>query len=300
MPREMKAYPRYKDSGIQWLGEVPEHWGITRLRFCLKLNPSKQEISHLPQDTKLSFIPMNAVGEEGTLDLSNTREIEEVESGYSFFRENDVAIAKITPCFENGKGCIFKNLVGGYGFGTTELTVMRPELVIPSFLFYHTVSHLFRTTGTGLMQGSAGQKRVPDDFIRNYPIGLPSIQEQKIITSYLDKATARIDALIGKKEKMIELLQEKRIALITHAVTKGLDPNVKMKDSGIKWLGEVPEHWEINKLKHVATYNDDTLSEITDPEYNVLYTDISGVSRDQGIINKEEMTFEDVMSQRLV
>lgn len=250
----MKPYPKYKDSGIEWLGEVPEGWPAKRLRFCLKLNPSKQEIRHLPKDTELPFIPMEAVGEAGSLDLSNTRPIDDVENGYTFFRNNDVAIAKITPCFENGKGCIFRNLVHDYGFGTTELTVMRPRHLDPAFLYYLTISHQFRVTGIGLMQGSAGQKRVPDDYIRDYIIGLPSEAEQQAIATFLDQETAKIDALIQKKERMIELLKEKRVALITQAVTKGLDPNVPMKDSGIEWLGEVPEHWDIKKLKHVSTY----------------------------------------------
>lgn len=239
----------HKDSGIEWLGEVPEKWLDKRLRYCLKLNPSKQEIRHLPKDTELSFIPMEAVGEDGSIDLSNTRPIEDVENGYTYFRNYDVAIAKITPCFENGKGCIFRNLVHNHGFGTTELTVMRPKLLVPTYLYYITISHRFRTTGIGLMQGSAGQKRVPDDYIRDYLIGLPSEAEQHSIVSFLDRETARIDSLIQKKERMIELLKEKRIALITQTVTKGLDPCVPMKDSGIEWLGKVPEHWGKKRIK---------------------------------------------------
>lgn len=233
----------------------PVSWPEIRLRFCLTLNPSKQEIRDIPKDTELSFIPMEAVGEDGSLDISTTRPIEDVESGYTFFRDDDVAIAKITPCFENGKGCIFKNLVNGYGFGTTELTVMRPEGLVPAYLYYLTISHHFRSMGIGLMQGSAGQKRVPDNFIRDYVIELPSESEQQAIVSYLDQETGRIDTLIQKKEQVIELLKEKRVTLITQAVTKGLDPNAKMKDSGIGWLGEVPDHWNILRIDSVTNYS---------------------------------------------
>jgi len=247
------CYKTGKDKGYMELGIMQREWPHKRMRYCIKLNPSKQEIRSLPKHTELSFIPMDAVGEDGSLDLSTTRPIEDVENGYTFFRNDDVAIAKITPCFENGKGCIFRNLVQNYGFGTTELTVMRPTQLVPAYLYYLTISHRFRTTGIGLMQGSAGQKRVPDDYIRDYKIGLPSEAEQQAIASFLDRETARIDALIQKKERMIELLKEKRIALITQAVTKGLDPNAPMKDSGIEWLGEVPEHWEVKRIKHVAT-----------------------------------------------
>lgn len=245
-------YKTGKDNGYMGLEIMQREWPHKRMRYCIKLTPSKQEIKSLHKNTELSFIPMEAVGEDGSLDLSRTRPIEDVENGYTFFRNDDVAIAKITPCFENGKGCIFRNLVHGYGFGTTELTVMRPRLLVPTYLYYLTISHRFRTTGIGMMQGSAGQKRVPDEYIRDYKIGLPTEAEQQAIAAFLDRETARIDALIQKKERMIELLKEKRIALITQAVTKGLDPNAPMKDSGIGWLGEVPKHWELLRIRNIV------------------------------------------------
>jgi type I restriction enzyme S subunit len=97
------------------------------------------------------------------------------------------------------------------------------------------------------MYGAGGQKRVPDDFVRNFRIALPCTQEQSAIAAFLDRETAKIDALVAEQEKLIELLKEKRQAVISHAVTKGLDPNVPMKDSGVEWLGKVPEHWEVKK-----------------------------------------------------
>ena len=98
------------------------------------------------------------------------------------------------------------------------------------------------------MTGAGGLKRVPDEFTRNFVAAVPPVSEQQVLTDHLDRETARIDALITKKTRFIELLREKRQALITHAVTKGLDPKVKMKDSGVEWLGEVPEHWDVCKL----------------------------------------------------
>ena len=251
----LKPYPGYKDSGIEWLGEVPEHWKVNRLKLHIKLNPSKKEISHFSKDTELSFIPMDNVGIDGSLVLDTVKPLFEVDSGYTYFREHDVAIAKITPCFENGKGCIFSNLTSGHGFGTTELTVMRPLNINPKYLYYITSSYSFKRIGESSMQGSAGQKRVPDEFIKEFRSPIPSIQEQRSIASFLDHEKARIDTLIQKKEQMIELLKEKRIALITQAVTKGLDPNVKMKDSGIEWLGEVPGHWDIKRLRFCVNLN---------------------------------------------
>ena len=102
------------------------------------------------------------------------------------------------------------------------------------------------------MYGAGGQKRVPDDFVRDFAIGLPPLDEQRAIATFLDRETAKIDALVAEQEKLIELLKEKRQAVISHAVTKGLDPSVPMKDSGVEWLGEVPAHWAVVRLKRVA------------------------------------------------
>ena len=244
-----KRYPKYKDSGVEWLGEIPVSWEVKRLRFICQINPSKSEISHYPDDTEVSFLPMELIGEDGTISLEETRRIEQVRQGYTYFRDGDVVIAKITPCFENGKGALCKGLVNGVGFGTTELHVLRiHEENAPNFIFYLTTSKPFREIGAAMMQGAAGQQRVPEEFIKDFRIGLPSLPEQRAIAAFLDHETARINTLIAKKERLIELLQEKRAALISHAVTKGLDASVPMKDSGVEWLGEIPAHWRIGKI----------------------------------------------------
>ncbi len=250
--KNYSVYPEYKSSGIDWLCDIPEHWEIKRLRFMLQMNPSKQEID-LPSEQEVSFLPMEAVGEDGSLSLEQTRPISEVSSGYTYFAENDVTFAKITPCFENGKGAIMRGLTGNCGFGTTELTVLRclPGLD-NEFLFYLVKSDLFRKNGEAWMYGAGGQKRVPDEFVKEFRFSFPPLPEQQAIAAFLDRETAKIDGVIGKREKLIELLQEKRSALISHAVTKGLDPEVKLKPSGIDWLGDIPEHWEVKKLAYVT------------------------------------------------
>lgn len=245
------AYHEYKDSGVEWLGEVPSHWKVRRLRFLAEMNPSKTEVADLSRSTAVSFLPMEAVGDDGRLDLERTRPIEEVESGYTYFREGDVAFAKITPCFENGKGAIMKGLTGGVGFGTTELIVVRPKPDRASSAYLHWLfsSIPFRKLGEAAMYGAGGQKRVPDAFVRDFALGVPPLAEQSAIAAFLDRETGKIDTLVAEQEKLIELLKEKRQAVISHAVTKGLDPNVPMKDSGVEWLGEVPEHWEVLRVK---------------------------------------------------
>jgi len=248
-------YPEYKDSGVEWLGEVPGHWVVKRLRNVATLNPSKSEIAHLPRETEVSFLPMEAVGDDGNLNLDRTRPIGEVESGYTYFREEDVTIAKITPCFENGKGAVMRGLHNGHGFGTTELIVVRPSegKTTSDYLHLLFTSHPFRLFGEAAMYGAGGQKRVPDDFVRDFAAGFPPLEEQTAIATFLDREMAKIDALVAEQEKLIALLQEKRQAVISHAVTKGLDPNVPMKDSGVEWLGEVPGHWEVRSISSIST-----------------------------------------------
>lgn len=252
--RRFKPYPAYKDSGIEWLGEIPAHWDAKRLRFALALNPVASELRGIAADTRVSFVPMEAVGEYGGLDLSVTKPLAEVVSGYTYFRNGDIVIAKITPCFENGKGAQAADLENGIAFGTTELHVLRAgQSLDQNFLFYLTISDAFRRLGEAEMYGAGGQKRVPASYIENFRCSLPPLIEQRAIAAFLDRETARIDALVAKKEELIALLQEKRTALITRAVTKGLDPNAPMKDSGIEWLGEIPAHWEVKRLKHVTS-----------------------------------------------
>jgi restriction endonuclease S subunit len=251
-----RPYPAYKDSGVPWLRKIPAHWELNRLKFCCQINPPKTEIAGLPKELEVSFLPMERIGENGNLSLEETRTIEDSWEGYSYFRNEDVIVAKITPCFENGKAALCQGLLNGLGFGTTELHVLRSYREHHSkFLFYLTKSEPFRKLGTAGMYGAAGQKRVPETFIKDFKIGLPSFEEQQIIVDFLDQELAKIDDLVMRKERQIELLQEKRTALISRAVTRGLDPNVPLKDSGIDWLGHIPAHWEVKRLKFCCNIN---------------------------------------------
>ncbi|GAB6048714.1 restriction endonuclease subunit S [Methyloparacoccus murrellii] len=262
-------YPKYKDSGVEWLGEVPEGWEVKRIRHVATLNPSKSEVANLARDTEVSFLPMEAVGEDGKLNLERTRPISEVDTGYTYFREGDITIAKITPCYENGKGAVMRGLINNFGFGTTELTVVRPRENQTTSDYLHRLfnSTQFRKLGEAAMYGAGGQKRVPDDFVRDFSVGFPPIGEQQAIADFLDRETAKIDALVAEQENLIALLKEKRQAVISHAVTKGLDPTVPMKDSGIEWLGEVPRHWDVRRVKDVAKLESGHTPSKTVPEY---------------------------------
>jgi type I restriction enzyme S subunit len=243
-----------KATADAWPSESSRGWPVLRLRFCATVNPSRSELNGLPEDTEVSFVPMESVCEYGGLRLDQTKPLADVSTGYTYFRDGDVVVAKITPCFENGKGSIAYGLTSGLGFGTTELHVLRPSPRLdPAFLFYLTISHPFRSIGAAHMYGAGGQKRVPDDFVRDFRHPIPVLDEQRAIAAFINRETARIDALIEKKRRQIELLHEKRAALISHAVTKGLDPTAPMKDSGIEWLGQVPARWSMKRLKFISS-----------------------------------------------
>ncbi len=223
---------------------------VKRLRFLLKRG-ARLLPNHCssPLGSVVTFVPMDAIGEDGHLNLLNVRELEEVRNGFSQFCDGDVIVAKITPCFENGKGALVAGTLNGIGFGTTELHVLTPDQELDGrFLYYVTASPEFRKLGQARMTGAAGQQRVPEDFILDYRIRVPSVSDQRAIADYLDRETARIDALIAAKERLLALLAEKRQALITRAVTRGLDPNVPLRDSGIPWLGPIPAHWERRRI----------------------------------------------------
>lgn len=146
-----------KDSGAEWLGMIPAHWEVKRLRHVVKTGPTKSELRNKSDEIEVSFLPMPAIGEKGELDLSEVKHVGDVYDGYTYFSENDVIVAKITACFENGKGAIAKRLLNGIGFGTTELYVLRPGPDTHSyFIYYLTVSSRFRSVGTVNMQGAAG------------------------------------------------------------------------------------------------------------------------------------------------
>lgn len=259
---------RYAPQHLQQSTGLPETWQRKRLRFVVRVNPSKQEISLNPGDL-VSFVPMDAVGEYGGIRLTEERPLDEIGGGYTYFCEDDVVVAKITPCFENGKGALAKGLTNHVAFGTTELHVLRASIenVVPEFLFYLTISSDFREVGESEMYGAGGQKRISDDFIKNYRGAIPSLGEQVAIAGFLDFKTAQIDVLIAKKKALLEKLAEKRTAVISHAVTQGLDSSVPMRDSDTGWLGSIPDHWDTKRLRFLAQMNGGMTPHTGTPEY---------------------------------
>ena len=216
-------------------------WETIPLRYVCQLNPPV-DFSGFEEDDELTFLPMDRV-KSGCF-IPNTDKFSKYASSYNAFEEGDIVLAKVTPCFENGNIAVAEKLEGGKGFGSSELFVIRPNKVNRRFLFYYFQSSAFKQEGEASMTGAGGLKRVSPDLLRQHHLPCPGEETQRLIADYLDRETARIDALMAEKETMLALLEEKRAALISRAVTRGLDESAPLKPSGLDWLGDIPAHWD--------------------------------------------------------
>nr|WP_272917889.1 restriction endonuclease subunit S [Halobacillus halophilus] len=202
----------------------PKKWNVLKLKNILRFNPSKSEVGILPEDSPVSFYPMESISEKGKMDHKYSRKLSDVYSGFTYFRNGDILLAKITPCFENGKSAVVKGVPTEFAFGSTEFIVMRPEkLITAEFLFYIINSHAFKTIGEQNMRGTAGQKRIPESFIGDFKIALPSIKEQNQIVEYLNDKLTEIDSLLEHKQKEIEFMDYYKESLVTSCVTGNID-----------------------------------------------------------------------------
>lgn len=193
-------------------GCLMEDWQLVRLGDVVELNPKRPAI---PDDGRVTFLPMEAVSEQGRVDRSRVRQYLDVCTGHPSFRDGDLLVAKITPCFENGKGALLADLANGIGFGSTEFHVLRPKGVIEPRLIAQVLrSREFRTRGAAEMEGSAGQKRISADFIRSFKFLCPVNKSQQLeICDLLDSADqvahtfelAR-DALLQEKRALVQQL----------------------------------------------------------------------------------------------
>ena len=294
----LNPYPDYRGSGVEWLGDVPEHWEVRRMKRIASLNPSKAEARRfLKADTPVTFLPMERVRTDGRID-GELLSASAVWNGFSYFRRSDVLVAKITPCFENGKGACLDALPTEVGFGSTEFHVLRAgHDISPRFLHLLTTLPEFRQSGADAMTGAAGQQRVPQAFVENYSLPLPPLPEQATIVRYLDHAEERIRRSISAKDRLAGLLEEQRQAVIHHAVTRGLDPNVRLKPSGIEWLGDVPVHWDVRRLKHWVGINETVLPETTNPDFEFRYLEIGAVGTGVLIDEPSIIRFADAPSR---
>ncbi len=244
----LDAATEKRDSGIDWIPRIPAHWEMCKIKHVAAFNPSRSESTAFRlNDASVSFLPMECITTDGKLQEVESRKTSEVWEGYTYFRRNDVVMAKITPCFENGKGGLLDELPTEIGFGTTEFIVLRAaeRRIRPAFLAKLLSLRTFRVLGADAMTGAAGQQRVPLGFVKNFRIALPPLDEQDRILGALQTATAEQDIAIERIRSEIALIREYRDRLIFDAVTGQVDvrgwqpgPDDAVSDEDLAALGD--------------------------------------------------------------
>ena len=245
----LKPYPAYKDSGVEWLGAIPVHWHVKRLKRVFRVVNGSTPASGEPEywDGDIPWVTPEDLGDlRGPTICESRRNI--TTSGYRSCGTTLVpagslvlstrapighlALAGVDLCTNQGCRSLVFRAAASREFFRHQLVAGRPEL-------------------ESLGQGSTFRE-LAKGMLEDVELVEPAEAEQRAIAAFLDRETARIDALVAKKERLVELLRGQRTSLITRAVTKGLDPHVPMKDSGVEWLGEIPAHWEVKRLWHLT------------------------------------------------
>lgn len=265
---EFPKYDHYKDSGVEWLGEVPAHWEVLPGRTCLSLNKDRNAGNRIATVLSLSYGRIVVKPPEKLTGL-----VPESFEGYQIIIPGDVIIRPTD--LQNDTTSLRVGLANVHGIITSAYLALRlSSSVSPAFLYYLLYSYdmlkVFYGMGTGLRQNLDWR-----DF-KYLKLPIPLRDEQDRIVAFLDQKTAEIDALIAKKQRQIELLDEQRAILINRAVTRGLDASVPLKDSGVEWIGQMPKHWEIKSAKHacerIIDCKNRTAEVVPNGEYYVLRT----------------------------
>ena len=231
----MRTYPGYKDSDVEWIGKIPKGWEIKRFKYSSDFIVEKE----LPSDGDIKISPENVEPYSGkVMNYHSDYETEGMK-----FREGDTLLNKLRVYLSKFVFC------ESDGFSMGEMLVLRPREYLPKFQYYLLSSPKIIDHFNSLSQG-VKVPRPPVNEMLNTLCPVVPLSEQKQISDYLDRKTQQIDDLSEKTERKIELLKEQRSSLINHCVTKGLDPKVEMKDSGVKWIGEIPRGWEIIPLRY--------------------------------------------------
>jgi type I restriction enzyme S subunit len=250
--KKWQPYPTYKDSGVEWLGEIPEHWEMVKFSHFIDFQEGP---GIMADDFKDEGVPLLRITnlKPGYVDIEgcNYLAIDKVEQKWKHFRllANDLLIS----CSASTGLVSIVDQKSANSIAYTGIIRLRPARnnIARDFIRVLVGSDFYFTQINQLKTGTTIQHYGPV-HLKQIKIPIPPLPEQQKIAQFLDQETSKIDKLITKKERLIELLKEKRTALISHAVTKGLNPDVPMKDSGVEWLGEIPEHWELRHLRRIV------------------------------------------------
>ena len=245
-----KSYPAYNPSGVEWLGEIPAHWEVKRLKYLSSLAGlyGANIPASLYGNEGVRFIRTTDISEDGQLASEGVLAPEELVQGY-ILKDGDILLSRSGTI---GRSFLYdQDLHGHCAYAGYLVRFVLTESVNPQYVALYTRSAAFQDFVRSIAISSTIDNVNADKYSNSF-VPLPPLTEQRAIAAFLDRETARIDALVARKERLIELLQEKRTALITRAVTRGLDPSAPLKDSGAEWLGEIPAHWEVKRLKYLV------------------------------------------------
>ena len=290
-----RPYAEYKDSGMEWLGKIPVPWRVLPLkRLCSR---SALYGANVPAESYVlagvRFLRTTDITDEGALAPEGVY-VPLADVGEYLLRSGDLLFSRSGTI---GRSLLYDELRHGPCAYAGYLVRFVPHRgLLPRYAFYFSKTRQFADwLSVSVVSSTIGN--VNGQKYANLPVPFPPFAEQRAIAAFLDHETAKIDTLVAKKDRLIELLQEQRTAFISHAVTKGLDPNVPLKDSGVEWLGEIPVHWEVRRLKHLSTVDDEALSEDTDPELEIAYIDIGNVDASVGVGSKDRYFFANAPSR---
>jgi len=240
-----QTYTEFKSSGIEWIGPVPDHWGIKPLFGVASTESLKNETGEKTNVLSLSYgniIRRDVEKNFGLLPESfNTYQL--VSSGDLILRLTDL---------QNDKRSLRVGQAKEEGIITSAYLKLTAKNIDLDERYFYRLLHSYDTTKVFYGMGGGLRQSMKFEEMRRLPMLVPTLDEQQKIAIFLDHETAKIDTLIEKQQQLIKLLKEKRQAVISHAVTKGLNPNAPMRDSGVEWLGEVPEHWAMPKIAHIS------------------------------------------------
>jgi type I restriction enzyme S subunit len=265
-------YPAYKDSGVAWLGQVPAHWEVKRVNMLGKLLKGS---GGTKEDINTEGIPCIRYGElygkySFVIETPINFIAQEMYPVYTPLQYGDVVFAASgEKVNEIGKSAVYLGQEPAACGGDTVIFRANTDTFYARFLGYTCDSTFSQQQKSSMYRGTTIKHIYPDE-LKNLVIPLPPLAEQQAIAAFLDGECARIDALVAAQQRMIALLKEKRQALISQAVTRGLDPAVPLRDSGVAWLGQVPAHWEVKKAKYVCsiqTGDKDTVNALEDGEF---------------------------------
>lgn len=242
----MKRYSEYKDSGVEWIGEIPSHWGIVDFRRCVSLKQGLQiaQEKRFESDGKNRYVYITVKYTNSNKEEIDTEYIEKPYKSVICNKE-DVLLART-----GATGKVITDVEGVFHNNFFKI-IYDKQKITKEYLVYYLKQEIIQN----YLKEIAGTTTIPDlnhGAFLSTKVVLPNIFEQSKITNYLDRKTPQIETLISKKEELIETLKASRTKLISETVTKGLDKDVPMKDSGVEWIGEIPNHWNISKVKYTT------------------------------------------------